>query len=118
MEPTNPTISVTETVIENKSFWKTHFEQFKLSKLSRAKYARIHNLVKHRFIYWVAKFEATEKELTPQKRADFIPVTISPSRHVIPDKNTPVLCTLQLPNNTQLFVHSETALRVCLEIWR
>jgi len=117
MESTNLTIPVIETVIENKSFWKTHFEQFKLSKMSRAQYARIHNLVKHRFIYWAAKFDAAEKKLKLKKMADFIPVTMSPSK-VMPDQNTPVLCTLQLANNKQLLVHSEAALRVCLETWR
>ena len=111
MESTNTT-----TAIENKAFWKMHYQQFLLSHLSKTAYAQRYQLVKHRVGYWFRKFEAVAKA-SRHSPEGFIPVTIKPTLPV-PDKNVPVLCTLQLGDNKQLLVHSELALKLCLESWR
>ena len=62
---------------ENESFWKDHYNRFQSSKLSRAKYARQHQLVLHRFVYWWRKFE--KQSQTPQPKVpDFVPVKLKP----------------------------------------
>lgn len=106
----------TISTIKTKSFWKTHFEQFKLSQLSQTEYARKHDLVRHQFVYQVRKFEtATIKEEFTIK-SDFIPITIAPPG-LMSDKTLPILCTLQLGDNKKLLLHSEAALKFCLESW-
>ena len=106
----------TISVIESESFWKTHYEQFKLSQLSKAEYARKHDLIKHQFIYWAHKFEAALKKSSAVK-SDFIPITIKQSGSML-DKTMPALCTVQLGNGKQLLLHSEAALKLCLDAWR
>lgn len=103
-------------IVENKAFWETHVEQFKQSNLSKAEYARRHQLVKHRFIYWAHKFELADTA-TQVVGADFIPVKIK-SDALMRDKGMPILCTLQLGNGKQLLIHQEAALKLCLEAWR
>ncbi len=111
MEPKN-----SSTIIEDKSFWEMHFNQFKLSQLSKAEYIRRYKLVKHRFIYWARKFEVAVNA-TNDSKADFIPITIK-SNLSMRDQGPPVLCTFQLGNSKQLLVHTEAALKLCLEMWR
>jgi hypothetical protein len=106
----------TSLAIKNRTFWKMHYQQFLLSNLSKTEYAQKHQLVKHRLIYWVKKFEAAAKA-SPNLHDGFIPVTIKPTLPVL-DKNMPVLCTLQLSDNKQLLIHSEIALKLCLDRWR
>lgn len=115
MEPS----TTTEIAIKNNDFWKTHFEQFKLSQLSKAGYAEKHGLVKHQFIYWARKFDKALKKsvATP---SDFIPITIKQPSAITNNTmpNIPILCTLQLSDGKKLLLHSESALKLCLESWR
>lgn len=103
----------TTTAIKNNAFWKTHFEQFKSGQLSKTEYAQKHNLIKHRFIYWIRKFEKASKK-PAAITSDFIPITIK-QPPAIADNNIPVLCTLQLSEGKKLLLHSESALKLCLE---
>lgn len=104
------------STIEAQSFWKTHYQQYKLSQLSKAEYARKYDLVKNQFIYQVRKFETSTIKKEPAMKSDFIPIVItSPS---LPDKIPQILGTLQLGENKKLFLHTETALKLCLESWR
>lgn len=109
--------TTTTTTIENKAFWKMHYQQFLLSNLSKTAYAQRHQLVKHRVGYWFRKFEAVAKA-SLNSQDGFIPVTIKKPTLPVSDKNVLVLCTLQLGDNKQLLVHSELALKLCLESWR
>ena len=111
MNPTN-----TISVIETESFWKSHHERFKLTNLSKDEYARRNNLLKHRFIYWAHKFEKALKKSSAVK-SDFIPITIKQSGSML-DKSMSVLCTVELGNGKQLWLHSEVALKLCLDAWR
>jgi hypothetical protein len=107
----------TTPTLETQSFWQTHFEQFKLSQLSKTEYARKHNLVRHQFVYQVRKFETDTNKETSAIKPDFIPITIKPPI-LIPDKTLPILCTLQLGDNKKLLLHNEVALKLCLESWK
>lgn len=103
-------------VTETESFWKKHYERFQLSKLSKAAYARKYGLIRHRFIYWSQKFEKALKKPFSVK-SDFIPIKIE-SSDVMIDKTMPALCTVNLGNGKQLLLHSEAALKLCLDILR
>lgn len=111
MKPTNQL-----SVMEMKSFWENHYEQYKKSQLSKANYAKKHDLIKHRLIYWFRKIEKSSNN-TPSAEPEFIPITINEelSSQV---NSTAILCTLELPAGKRLLVHNEAALKLCLNHWR
>ena len=106
-----------ESPVKSKSFWKNHFEQFKLSNLNKSAYARTHGLVIHRFMYWSRKLEEAGKLEASQINDGFIPVHIKPAS-LSSDTMRQVLCTLELANGHQLFIHTEAAIKACLAAWR
>ena len=108
---------------ESERFWQKHFNQYQQSHLSKASYARQHNLTLHRFLYWSRKLEKTDSEELKLKKDCFIPVKIQSDMAAKDDNKDStvnaispkvVLCTLQLKQGP-LLIHTETALKVCLE---
>jgi len=115
-ESATPIDSPANTV-ENEAYWKHHFEQFKLSRMTKAAYARHHTLVLHRFMYWSRKFEALESSVTDASQGDFIPIHLR-SRGRRDVSQPPVLCTIEFTNGHRLLFHEELALTTCLSVWR
>lgn len=101
-----------EIMLEDENFWKQHFSQYQQTNLSKAKYAREYNLVKHRFIYWCRKFEDISKT-SETLNSDFIPITV---KSQLPSSPQQPLCTLELGNH-KLHIHNESVLNLLLAHW-
>ena len=56
---------------EKRKFWKTHITAWQSSGYSLAEYAKHHNLIYHRLIYWKTKFETNQA-----KALSFVPVPL------------------------------------------
>ena len=84
--------------------WLKHIEAYKASNLSKAAYARKHDLDYYQFIYWSGKIVKAQ--------ANFIPVKINSS--VDNSSEDPVSCgclgVMEFPNGIKLHIHSTALL--------
>lgn len=92
------------------AFWKTHYDQYSVSGLSRAAYCRQENLRDVIFKYWYAKFKVMDNP-TPK----LIPVKVTASKRSINDR--PVVCTLQLSERFSVLIHEESILDQLITRW-
>jgi len=83
--------------------WKSHVDAFQNSTLSKREYARQHNLVYHKLLYYIQKF-STEEPM------DFVPVAIHkdngvPDPAALSAAEHRCLGILELPNGSRLHIH-------------
>ena len=87
-------------VIEDDSYWQSHIDTCKKTKLSHKAYCRQQGLAYHRFKYW-------QNKLKP-KTLKAIPVQVQAF------KRSDVLCTLKFADGNELLVHDKSALSLVL----
>lgn len=93
-----------QTQVEDEAFWKNHYEQLKLSGISRAQYCRINQLNYDRFGYWLSKWSA--------KTTSFVSVKIKEQNKT---ETQSVLCTITLRAGSEIKIHDLSALSFILE---
>jgi len=97
--------------VKDAHFWQEHIKQYQSSQLSKAAYAREHQLVHHQFAYWCRKMDKQQKP-SQQASPDFIPVKLARAEQPI---SSSVLCTLELSDGHKILVHQESVLPYLLE---
>jgi hypothetical protein len=112
MESTTQKIS---QEIMNKSFWRTHYDIYKTSGLSKAAYSRQNNLIGPRFIYWSRKFEMNPIVKTkPSQPSNFARIEIKEEKTQFTPIGIHPLCTLELGNAKRLMIHDISVIKMLL----
>lgn len=107
---------MTASIVLNKQkkneFWKTHYDRYSASGLSRAAYCRQENLRDVIFKYWYAKFKVMDN---PTRKLIPVKVKVTASERSINDR--PVVCTLQLSERFSILIHEESVLDQLIARW-
>lgn len=92
---------------KNRTFWKDHSEQQKVSGLTRADYCRQNNLNYHRLGYWLKK-----KSHRKSQESSLIAIKLKPNYEL---QAQITLCTLNLTSGCCLKIHDLQSLAIVLE---
>lgn len=84
--------------------WRPHLEAWATSGMSKAAYARKHQIDYHQFIYWAGKYERYK-----QKRSDLIEVKLP--HHEPSAASQPCLGVIEYTNGVKLHIHHPDLLR-------
>jgi len=107
-----PSTTANPSIIRD--FYQNHFDRYRSLSMSKTRYAKEHNLVLHRFIYWSIKFQRElEGRANPQGNHAFIPVKLTKKP---PTNAVQILCTLELGDRKRLLIHDLSALPPLLEL--
>lgn len=109
-----PNHSVPNETKKDNHFWQHHFQQYQTTGLSKAAYAKQHQLAQHRFAYWCRKFENL-RQPSAKPTPGFVPVTLK-SDHDTTDLT--LLGKLRLGTQVELLIYHETAFTCLLEAWK
>lgn len=93
--------------------WRTHIESYKSSGMSKAAYAKTHELDYNQFIYWCKKYDQHT-----QNRSDLIQVELPKANPEPPTKALgPIMGVMEYPNGVKLHIHHPDLLKA-LPDWR
>ncbi len=112
------TMTEPENKNESESFWQQHYEAYKMSGLSRAKYCRQYQLIYYQFLYWCRKFDsrsASTKEHSSTEK-DFLRVQFQPEE--LSGSYANALCTLEIDKHHRLIIHTKNAIELVLDALR
>lgn len=101
----------------DKSFWITHFKEFKLTNLSKSEYARRNNIGIKQFFYWFYRFEKEPQQTNlDRSKSDFVAIKIMPDTLTQSKPKAEVICTLELGDHKRLYIHTESAMENVIKL--